>query len=281
MRITTQILAVALLAGTASAQTAPASQTPPASQTIKDTRPQKATPAKAKVSEAKVKAPQAATKVKAPQAATKTSPTTVKASQAAQKSPFAPKIAKTHAASEATGSKAPASAKQTAPVPVKKQSAPVEAKAAPKPPAPVPTETAKKPAAPAEAVAPAQPASAETATPIAQAPAKLPSPGKRDPFQNPISAAALRGPANCASGKHCLLIDQIALKGIVQMKSGNIALVENAARRPYFLKENDALFNGSVVKITGDTVVFKEDSSDILGRPVSKEVIKKVSAPAV
>jgi hypothetical protein len=65
------------------------------------------------------------------------------------------------------------------------------------------------------------------------------------------------------------------------MKSGNIALVENAARRPYFLKENDALFNGSVVKITGDTVVFKEESSDILGRPVSKEVIKKVSAPAV
>jgi hypothetical protein len=272
MRIRVQILAVAFLAGTASAQTTPASQTPPASQTVKDTTAQTAPPAKAKVSE---------TKAKAPHAATKTSHMSVKASQSVQKSPFAPKVAKTQAVSKATGSKETASVKQTAPAPVKKQSAPAEAKAAQKPPVPVPTEAAKKPASPAETAAPAPPAPAETATPLAQAPVKLPSPGKRDPFQNPISAAALRGPANCASGKHCLLIDQIALKGIVQMKSGNIALVENAARRPYFLKENDALFNGSVVKITGDTVVFKEDSSDILGRPVSKEVIKKVSAPAV
>jgi hypothetical protein len=272
MRITVQILAVALFAGTASAQTAPASQTPPASQTVKDTAPQTVPPVKPKVS---------ATKAKAPHAVTKTSHISVKASQAAQKSPFAPKVAKTRAVSKATGSNETASVKQTAPAPVKKQSAPAEAKAVQKPAVPAATEAAKKPASPAEAAAPAQPAPAETATPIAQAPGKLPSPGKRDPFQNPISAAALRGPANCASGKHCLLIDQIALKGIVQMKSGNIALVENAARRPYFLKENDALFNGSVVKITGDTVVFKEESSDILGRPVSKEVIKKVSAPAV
>jgi hypothetical protein len=71
------------------------------------------------------------------------------------------------------------------------------------------------------------------------------------------------------------------LKGIVQMKAGNFALVENTSKHPYVLHENDSLFNGSVVKITGDTVILREDSSDILGRPVSKEVVKKVSAPAV
>ena len=77
------------------------------------------------------------------------------------------------------------------------------------------------------------------------------------------------------------MVDQIVLKGIVQMQAGNLALVENIARRPYVLHENDALYNGSVVKITGDSVIFREQSSDILGRPVSKEVVKKVSAPAV
>ena len=114
------------------------------------------------------------------------------------------------------------------------------------------------------------------------APKKLPSPGKRDPFLSPLAAAQMKGPTNCsAAGKHCLVVDQVVLKGIVQMKGGNFALVENPAKKPYFLHENDALFNGSVVKINSDSVIFKEDSTDILGRPVSKEVVKKVSAPAV
>ena len=93
---------------------------------------------------------------------------------------------------------------------------------------------------------------------------------------------AARGPgAGCTSGKRCLVVDQLVLKGIVQMRTGNFALVENISKRPYVLHENDSLFNGSVVKITGDSVVFREESNDILGRPVSKEVVKKVSAPAV
>jgi type II secretory pathway component PulC len=110
----------------------------------------------------------------------------------------------------------------------------------------------------------------------------LPNPGKRDKFLSPIAAAAMRGPAaGCSTGKHCLVVDQIALKGIVQTNEGNIAMVENAAKRSYYLHENDALFDGSVVKITGDSVTFRQESTDILGRPVSKEVVKKVSAPAV
>lgn len=148
-----------------------------------------------------------------------------------------------------------------------KTQTPVQAKAIPK--AITQTPTPEKPAVTAPAVA-------------QSAPVKLPNPGKRDPFQNPLAAAASRGPgAGCATGKRCLVVDQIVLKGIVQMKAGNFALVENSSRHPYVLHENDSLFNGSVVKITGDTVILREDSNDILGRPVSKEVVKKVSAPAV
>ncbi|PYY11614.1 MAG: hypothetical protein DMG61_18580 [Acidobacteria bacterium] len=123
----------------------------------------------------------------------------------------------------------------------------------------------------------------EAAPEVAQsAPRKLPSPGRRDPFVSPLAGAGARGPgAGCTSGKRCLVVDQLVLKGIVQMRTGNFALVENISKRPYVLHENDSLFNGSVVKITGDSVVFREESNDILGRPVSKEVVKKVSAPAV
>ena len=83
-------------------------------------------------------------------------------------------------------------------------------------------------------------------------------------------------PAFAAAG-----IRVLTLKGVVQMKAGNLALVENAARKPYFLKEKDALFNASVVKITADSIIFEEHGADLVGRPTTKEVVKKVSAPAV
>lgn len=136
---------------------------------------------------------------------------------------------------------------------------------------------------------PAAPVVAPAAAPVAPAPAavasnaiKLPDPGKRDPFLSPIAAAALNhGASGCTTGKRCLSVAELVLKGIVQMKGGNFAVVENPARHMYELRENDSLLDGSVVRITGDSVVFRENSSDILGRPVSKEVVKKVSAPAV
>jgi hypothetical protein len=144
------------------------------------------------------------------------------------------------------------------------------------------TDEAAKVTKPAEAK-PKEQAPVATASAVTEPVQRpMPNPGKRDPFVSPIAAAAMRGAASsCSSGKRCLAVDQIVLKGIVQMKEGNFALVENIARRPYVLREKDALFNGTVEKITGDSVVFHETGSDILGRATSKEVVKKVSPPAV
>lgn len=285
MKLGIQFLMAALLAGAASAQTVPASQAVAPSQSPASNNKAPAPGAKAPASSAKAPAhnPKAAVHNVKPttnaQPAAKTPQTSPKTASTQQKSPFAPKPNAPPTANAATkpksqtDAKPPVAAKQPAPAPAKTQpaktSTPVQAKQAVKPPEKSePTPEKKGEATPA----------------VAQAvPTKLPNPGRRDPFLSPIAAAAMKGPQNCTSAdrKRCLVVDQIVLKGVVQMKSGNIALVENAARRPYYLKENDSLFNGSVVKITGDSVIFREESSDILGRPVSKEVVKKVSAPAV
>jgi len=298
MRVIAQILSAAVLAGVATAQSAPASQTV------------QSNPQPSKVQNG------------------------INAVKGVLKNPFSPKAKGTQPASQALAKPQVAtkqqttapSAKQTAPgqakaTPASKQPAPVTAKASPKPkqgapsqakatlttkrPAPVTAKASPKPKqtpeghakaaskvkrpAPVAAKASIKPKTitpekkAEPVPVVAQStPVKLPNPGKRDPFLSPIAAAALRGPAaNCSTGKRCLVVDQIALKGVVQTKTGNIAMVENGAKRSYYLHENDALFDGSVVKITGDSVTFRQESSDILGRPVSKEVVKKVSAPAV
>jgi len=82
-------------------------------------------------------------------------------------------------------------------------------------------------------------------------------------------------------GKRCLAIDQISLKGVVKAEAGMIAVVVNAMDKAYFLRENDPVFNGYVVKITGDSIVFKETLQDRLGKSFTREVTKKINTPAV
>ena len=106
------------------------------------------------------------------------------------------------------------------------------------------------------------------------------SANKRDPFVSPIVRATGGGPV-CETGKRCLMVDQIQLKGIVKSQNGYIAVVENPLKRAYFLRENDPVFNGSVIKITGDSVVFREATTDKLGKQSTREVVKKVNAPVV
>ena len=107
------------------------------------------------------------------------------------------------------------------------------------------------------------------------------SSSKRDPFTSPIREQSIAGP-NCSVGKKCLAINAILLRGIVKSQGGMIAVVESSTRRiSYFLRENDPIFNGYVVKITPDTVVFRENVLDRVGKQSSRDVVMKVVAPVV
>jgi len=107
---------------------------------------------------------------------------------------------------------------------------------------------------------------------------KISAAGRRDPFISPVVAMGAIG-SGCSSGKRCLAIDQIALKGVVRSDNGMIAVVVNAMDKAYFLRENDPVFNGYVVKITGDSIVFKETFKDKLGKPLTRDVTKSISRP--
>ncbi|MGA9965239.1 MAG: hypothetical protein WBQ10_08550 [Terriglobales bacterium] len=104
--------------------------------------------------------------------------------------------------------------------------------------------------------------------------------GRRDPFVSPVVNHSMGG-SGCSTGKRCLAVDQIALTGIVKSDAGMIAVVVNALNKAYFLRENDPVFNGYVVKITGDSIIFKETMQDKLGKSFTREVTKKISTPAV
>jgi Tfp pilus assembly protein PilP len=103
--------------------------------------------------------------------------------------------------------------------------------------------------------------------------------GKRDPFFSPVVQQT--SGSGCSTGKKCLEIGQINVRGVVKSENGFIAVVTNSLNKAYFLHENDPVFNGYVVRITGDSVVFQETMQDKLGKPFTREVVKRILTPAV
>ena len=110
------------------------------------------------------------------------------------------------------------------------------------------------------------------------APKDIHAVGRRDPFVSPVVTLGAIG-SGCSSGKRCLAIDQVALKGVVKSDNGMIAVVVNAMDKAYFLRENDPVFNGYVVKITGNSIVFKETFRDKLGKPLTRDITKTINRP--
>jgi len=139
-----------------------------------------------------------------------------------------------------------------------------------------------KAGAPAKAVTAAVSAPEAAAKPDAAKPKaeekKWAMNGKRDPFFSPV---VQQGGSGCSTGKKCLEINAINLRGVVKSDAGFIAVVTNSIGKAYFLRENDPVFNGYVVKITGDSVVFQETIQDKLGKTSTHEVVKRIFTPAV
>jgi len=164
--------------------------------------------------------------------------------------------------------------------------APAPKNAIAKVPAPKPAAPAKAEARPDTKTVTAAKAAPAVAEPVAAAPAAKPKQeekkwamsGKRDPFFSPVVQQLGSG---CSTGKKCLEINAINLRGVVRSDNGFIAVVTNNLNKAYFLRENDPVFNGFVVKITGDSVVFQETVQDKLGKTSTREVVKKIFTPAV
>ena len=160
-----------------------------------------------------------------------------------------------------------------------------------------PGATAAKPAAPKTAATkPSKPAAkpvpkqtAKKSTPRAAKPAASATPAtdkeirvaKRDPFESLIGREQGGGPKGpLPPGKAGLQVGTLRLDGIVRAPNGMIAVVSNPQSRTYFLREGDQLYDGRVEKIAMDGVSFHEVGKDAFGKPVERQVNKRIYASA-
>lgn len=130
---------------------------------------------------------------------------------------------------------------------------------------------------PAAGKMPAKP----TPSKSAKAPVEKPAEEKvvrRDPFDTLITRAKPGNapPENLPPGKAGLVVASLKIDGIVQNAGGTIAIVSNPQQRVYFLREGDKLYDGSVDKITLDAVSFHEFGKDAFGKPLERQVTKRL-----
>ncbi len=172
---------------------------------------------------------------------------------------------------------------QTKPAPATKQAAkPATTKPAAKPAAkPATTKPAAKPAVkPATKAPKASPK--KTAAPAEGAAPAEEKVARRDPFESLVGRdkAAAEANKNLPPGKAGLQVSSLRLDGIVRAPNGMIAVVTNPQSRTYFLREGDQLYDGRVEKIAMDGVSFHEIGKDAFGKPVERQVNKRLYSSA-
>ena len=104
--------------------------------------------------------------------------------------------------------------------------------------------------------------------------------GRRDPF-SPLLVAPGTGAGkteNLPPGKAGLMVDTLRVDGIVHGPNNvMIAIVENPQARVYFLHEGDKLYDGTVTHIVLDAVSFHQTGTDAFGKPVDRELTKRLN----
>ncbi len=104
--------------------------------------------------------------------------------------------------------------------------------------------------------------------------------GRRDPFKSLLSgtgtSAAVQGPR--PKGVPGLLIDEIDLSGIFITPQGPVAQVQASNKKEsYLLHVGDHLYDGEVVNITSNEVVFRQKVNDPTALKPFREVVKKLN----
>ena len=103
--------------------------------------------------------------------------------------------------------------------------------------------------------------------------------GRRDPFVSLLARTQNKElPAQRPEGVPGLLIDEIDIQGIFQLKGRMFAQVQTSNKeKSYLIQEGDHLYDGEVVSITTNEVTFKQVVNDPSVIKPFREVVKKLN----
>lgn len=97
--------------------------------------------------------------------------------------------------------------------------------------------------------------------------------GRRDPFLDLLAGKNNKHKKEAREGIESLEIEQLALEGIINNKGKYIALFKGPDNKPYDVQVGQNVYDGEIIEINANNVVFKKILAVALGGTKEKTVV--------
>lgn len=105
--------------------------------------------------------------------------------------------------------------------------------------------------------------------------------GRRDPFQSLIGPTPRLQPGQRPPGPPGFLIDEIKIQGVVKTRQqGLVAMINGPDNKGWLMKVGDKVLDGEVIRITPNSIVFRQEVNDPTRIERFREVVKELSSEA-
>jgi uncharacterized membrane protein YkoI len=98
--------------------------------------------------------------------------------------------------------------------------------------------------------------------------------GRRDPFWDLLMGKSSKIKKEAKEGIEGLEIEQLELEGIVNRSSKYIALFKGPDGKPYDVQVGQSVYDGEIIEINANSVVFKKILTIALGGTKEKTIVK-------
>lgn len=101
--------------------------------------------------------------------------------------------------------------------------------------------------------------------------------GRRDPFRSLIGPSPRISREDAPPGPPGFMIDEIDLQGVFQTRAGLVAMIRGPDNNGYSMRVGDKVYDGEVIRITPDSIVFRQEVNDPTRIERYREVVKELT----
>jgi type IV pilus assembly protein PilP len=104
--------------------------------------------------------------------------------------------------------------------------------------------------------------------------------GRRDPFRSLIGPAPKTDLGQRPPGIPGFLIDELKLQGVIKTRYGLAAMLSGPDNNGYLVRVGQKTFDGELIRITPNSVVFRQEVNDPTRIERYREVVKELNPGA-
>ncbi|MDR1990563.1 MAG: pilus assembly protein PilP [Acidobacteriaceae bacterium] len=117
-------------------------------------------------------------------------------------------------------------------------------------------------------------AAQSVAVPVMPEPYRYQPEGRRDPFVSLITPSVAPPPARRAEGLAGVSVDEIAVRGVLQIRDRFVAMIEAPDRKTYIVHQGDLVADGVVARVIPQGLILVQHIADPSSWQKQREVRK-------